>query len=144
MAVVHTHSPRVVPFSVTQAPLRPIYHNAAFLGAGVPVFEIREAGGTTDMLVRNRELGAALAKSLGDKSVALMRGHGDVVVAPSVQMATFRAYYTEVNARLQTQAVGLGGPVNFLTAEESVKADAVNFQILNRAWDLWKSKVPPR
>jgi len=92
-------------------------------------------------LVRNAALGKALAQTLADKPVALMRGHGSVAVGPSVQAATFRAYYTEVNARLQAQAIGLGGPVNYLTPEESAKADATNMQVLGRVWDLWKRKV---
>jgi HCOMODA/2-hydroxy-3-carboxy-muconic semialdehyde decarboxylase len=143
-AVIHTHSAGVIPFGVSTVALRPMYHNAAFLGAGVPVFDIRTAaGGPTDMLVRNSALGKALAETLADKPVALMRGHGDVVVGPTVQVATFRAYYTDVNARLEAQAIGLGGSgeINFLTPEESTKADATNLQILGRAWDLWKRRV---
>ena len=141
-AVVHTHSPGVIPFGISTVALRPVYHNAAFLGAGVPVFEIRAAaGGPTDMLIRDGALGRALAATLSDKPVALMRGHGDVVVGPDVRTAVFRAYYTDVNARLQAQALALGGPLTFLTPEESAKADAVNLQILPRAWDLWKRRV---
>ena len=80
-AIVHSHSPSIIPFGATGVPLRPIYHMSSFLGAGVPVFEIREAGGpATDMLIRTAELGAALARTLGQSAVALMRGHGDVVV----------------------------------------------------------------
>src|SRR3954469_9568951 len=140
-AVVHSHSPSVVPFAATGTPLRPLYHMSAFLGAGVPVFDIRAVAGDTDMLVRTAALGKALAQTLADKPVALMRGHGSVAVGPSVQAATFRAYYTEVNARLQAQAIGLGGPVTYLTPEESAKADATNMQVLGRVWDLWKRKV---
>ena len=77
------------------------------------------------MVVRNAELAKALAQTLGAKSVALMRGHGDVVVGPTVRVAVFRTYYTDVNARLQTQAIALGGPVNYLTPEEGENADAV-------------------
>ncbi len=80
-AIVHSHSPSIIPFGVTNVPLRPIYHMSSFLGAGVPIFEIREAGGpATDMLIRNPELGAALARRIGKSAVVLMRGHGDVVV----------------------------------------------------------------
>ena len=43
-AIVHSHSPSIIPFGVTSVPLRPIYHMSSFLGAGVPIFEIREAG----------------------------------------------------------------------------------------------------
>jgi hypothetical protein len=50
-AVVHNHSPSVIPFGVTTAPLRPLYHMSAFLGDGVPVFDIKRAAGeATDML----------------------------------------------------------------------------------------------
>src|SRR3984885_2797816 len=118
MAVGHPHSPGVIPFGVSQMTLRPMFHNAAFLGAGVPVWDIRKECGETDMLVRDPARGKSLAATLGDKPVVLMRGHGDVTVAPSVQMAVFRAYYTDVDAKLQSQAVGLGGDINFLTAGE--------------------------
>ena len=142
-AVVHSHSPAVIPFGVVGVALRPIFHLGGFLGAGVPVFEIRDAGGsTTDMLIRTPELGAALARTLGAAPVALMRGHGDVVVAPSLQEAVFRAVYTEVNARLEAEALQLGqGQVVFLNDEEAAKATATNAGVLVRAWDLWKAKA---
>lgn len=143
MSVVHTHSPGVIPFTVSQVPLRPMYHNPAFLGAGAPVWDIRHDFGTTDMLVRNKEIGKSLAVALGDKSVVLMRGHGDVTVGPAVKVAVFRAYYTDVNARLQAQAIALGGPVNYLTPEESVGADKVNLAVLDRVWTLWKMRIAP-
>jgi HCOMODA/2-hydroxy-3-carboxy-muconic semialdehyde decarboxylase len=123
---------------VSERPLRPLYHMSSFLYPGVPVFEIREAAGMTDMLIGSRELGAALAKTLGDKNVALMRGHGNVVVANTLPMAVFRAVYTEVNARLQMQAIALGGQINFLAPEEGEKAMRVLENIHLRAWDIWK------
>jgi ribulose-5-phosphate 4-epimerase/fuculose-1-phosphate aldolase len=143
MGVVHTHSPGVLPFTVTKVPLRPIFHNPSFLGAGVPVWDIRKEFGDTDMLVRNQAIGKSLAQALGVKPVLLMRGHGDVTVGPSVKMAVFRAYYTDVNAKLQMQAMALGGEVNYLTPEEAAKADTVNFAVNDRIWGLWKAKVAP-
>src|SRR5271154_748208 len=93
-AIVHSHSPAVIPFGVVGVALRPIFHLGGFLGVGVPVFEIRDAGGlATDMLIRNAALGAALAKTLGSAPAALMRGHGDGVVGRSVREAVFRAIY---------------------------------------------------
>lgn len=142
-AVVHTHSPGVVPFSVSRTPLKSLYHNAAFLGEGAGVWDIGKEFGATDMLVRNNAIGKSLAAALGDKSVVLMRGHGDVTVGPAVQAAVFRAYYTDVNARLQTQAMSLGSDVTYLSAEEAAKADGVNMVIMDRAWALWKQKVQP-
>src|SRR5450432_1915625 len=141
MSVVHTHSTGVIPFSVTKVPLRAMFHNAAFLAAGVPVWEIRKDFGETDMLVGDPSRGKSLAQTLSDKSVVLMRGHGDVAVGPSVRMAVFRAYYTDINARLQAQAIALGGDVNYLTPAEGAKADAVNLVVLARIWNLWKLRV---
>jgi ribulose-5-phosphate 4-epimerase/fuculose-1-phosphate aldolase len=143
MAAVHTHSPGVVPFTVSQVPLRPVYHNSAFLAAGAPVWDIRKDFGETDMLVRNAAIGKTLAQALGDKSVVLMRGHGDVTVGSAVKVAVFRAYYTDVNARLQAQAVALGGEPNYLTPGEGAKADATNLVVIDRIWNLWKLRVMP-
>jgi ribulose-5-phosphate 4-epimerase/fuculose-1-phosphate aldolase len=143
MAVVHAHSAGVIPFTVTQVPLRPMYHNTAFLAAGAPVWDIRKDFGETDMLVRDPALGKSLAERLGDKSVVLMRGHGDVTVGPNVKLAVFRAYYTEVNAKLQSQAIALGGEVNYLTPGEGAKADTVNSLVLDRIWNLWKLRIAP-
>jgi HCOMODA/2-hydroxy-3-carboxy-muconic semialdehyde decarboxylase len=143
MSVVHTHSPGVIPFTVSQVPLRPTYHNPAFLAAGAPVWDIRKDFGETNMLVGDPARGKSLAQMLGDKSVVLMRGHGDVTVGPAVKVAVFRAYYTDVNARLQSQAIALGGEINYLTPEEGAKADAVNLAVLDRVWNLWKIRVTP-
>ncbi len=141
MAVVHAHSPGVVPFSVSKTPLRPLFHNTAFLAAGVPVWDIAKDFGVTNMLVADNAKGKSLAATLGDKSVVLMRGHGDVTVGPNVRIAVFRAYYTDVNARLQAQAIGLGSEITYLSPEEGAKADQVNFAVLDRVWNLWKQKV---
>jgi ribulose-5-phosphate 4-epimerase/fuculose-1-phosphate aldolase len=143
MSVVHTHSPGVIPFSVTKVPLRAMFHNPSFLAGGVPVWDIRKDFGETDMLVSNPALGKSLAQTLGDKPVVLMRGHGDVTVGPSVKMAVFRAYYTDVNAKLQSQAIALGGEVNYLTPGEGEKADKINFIVLDRIWNLWKMRILP-
>ncbi len=140
-SVIHTHSPTVVPFGVSQVPMKAIQHVSGFLASGVPVFEIRKYAGMTNMLVSNNALGRALAETLGERPVALMRGHGDVVVGPSLQVAVYRAVYTELNARLQAQAIALGGPVTFLDKEEGEKADATIQQVAARPWELWKSRV---
>jgi ribulose-5-phosphate 4-epimerase/fuculose-1-phosphate aldolase len=142
-AIVHSHSPSVIPFGAAQVALKPIYHMSGFLGGGVPVFEIREtAGDGSDMLVRSPALGAALARSLGGAAVALMRGHGDVVVAESLKLAVYRAIYTEINARLAAEALRLGGgSVTFLTAAEAAAAAATNSTQVGRAWELWKRQA---
>lgn len=139
-AVVHNHSPALIPFGITPAPLRPVYHMGYFLAGGVPVFEIRDAGGMTDMLVSNPALGEALARTLGNRPVALMRGHGAVVVGASLRIAVFRSIYTEMNARLQVQAMALG-PVTYLGAEEARMAEGTIGSSLERPWELWKRRI---
>lgn len=140
-AVVHTHSPAVVPFSVSSVALKPIYHMSSFLHRGVPVFEIRDAAGMTDLLVRDPALGRALAQSLGDKPVALMRGHGNVTVGTSIPFAVYYAIYTEVNARLQLQAISLGGSINYVAPEEGKLYEPNIAGTINRPWELWKKKA---
>lgn len=140
-AVVHSHSPAVVPFGVSNMPLRPLYHMSGFPSEGVPLFEIRDAGGMTNLLVRNPELGRALARSLADKPVALMRGHGNVVVGSTLPLVVYRAVYTEVNARLQMQAIMLGGSITYLEPEEGRLAAANIAATIGRPRELWKRKA---
>ena len=142
MAVVHSHSHSVVPLGVTRAePLRSVCHMGGFLGVATPVFEIRDVRGPeTDLLVRDRELGQALAASLGHHAAVLMRGHGVTVVGTTLRQAVFRSVYTEVNARLQTQAMQIG-PVTYLTQEEAREAAATNDGQVDRAWNLWRKQV---
>jgi ribulose-5-phosphate 4-epimerase/fuculose-1-phosphate aldolase len=141
IAIVHSHSPAVIPFADTAVPLRPMNHIAGFLGAGVPVFEIRDtAGPATDMLIRNPSLGHALAASMGDHPVVLMRGHGSVAAAQSIRHVVFRAVYTEVDARMQADAMKLGTPV-FLSTEEAAAAAKTNDSLVDRPWELWKQRA---
>jgi ribulose-5-phosphate 4-epimerase/fuculose-1-phosphate aldolase len=140
MAVVHAHSPDVIPFTVSATQLKPVYHMAGFISDGLPTFDIRKASGhETDMLIRNSDLGRRLAQTLAKKPAALMRGHGAVIVAESLHVVVGRAYYLNMNARLQREAMALGGPVTYLTREEADLAGAQDG--FERAWDFWRSKV---
>ena len=94
--------------------------------------------------MRNPALGRALAQTLGPHPVALMRGHGAVVVGPDLPHAVFRSVYTEVNARLQAQAMTLGRPVKYLDAEEARRAEAALDGTLGRPWELWRRKAMAR
>jgi HCOMODA/2-hydroxy-3-carboxy-muconic semialdehyde decarboxylase len=142
-SVVHSHSPSVIPFGLVGVKIQVMFHNAAFLAAGVPVFDIRKRFGATDMLVGTCARGVALAEALGDKDVALMRAHGSVACGPTLQTAVFRAVYTEVNARIQHWTVALGGgtPIAALEEEEGRLADVPNQMAGLRAWDLWRAQV---
>jgi ribulose-5-phosphate 4-epimerase/fuculose-1-phosphate aldolase len=138
VSVVHSHSPAVVPFSVVSGTkLRPICHMCGFLGAATPVFEIRDvAGPGSDLLIRDSRLGAALAQSLGQSAAVLMRGHGSTVVGGTLRQAVFRAVYTEMGARLQSEAMRLG-PVTYLTEEEAEATARTNDAQIDRTWLLW-------
>lgn len=140
-AVVHSHSPSVIPFAASSVRLRPIFHMSGFLAGETRVFDIRAHFGCTDMLVRNRAQGAALAAQLGEAGVVLMRGHGFVACAKSVPLAVYRAYYTEQNASLQRQAIALGGSVTYLDTDEARLAAATNETVVRRPWELWKRQV---
>lgn len=139
MAVVHCHAPEVIPYSVSTVPLRPISHMAGFLGEETPIFDIRKTAGDTDMLIRNNQLGHALAEALGKHSVVLMRGHGAVIVAPSLHVVVGRAYYLSFNAKLQTTALLMGGKVTYLDSGEAGKSSAQDGY--ERAWSLWAARA---
>jgi HCOMODA/2-hydroxy-3-carboxy-muconic semialdehyde decarboxylase len=140
VAVVHHHSPSVIPFGVIGAALRPIYHMSGFLGAGVPVFDIRCDAGDTDMLISTPALGVAHACCLGDGAATLMRGHGATVVGGSLQQAVYRAVYMEMNARLQSDAMRLGDVTYLTQAEAQLAAETIDGQV-QRPWELWVREV---
>jgi HCOMODA/2-hydroxy-3-carboxy-muconic semialdehyde decarboxylase len=136
-SVVHSHAPSVIPFGVTGTPLRPVSHMAGFLLRAVPVFEIREAGGIeTDMLVKTGQLGAALAKTLGSAPVVLMRGHGFNAVGTSIKQAVSRAIYTDLNARILTEALRMG-TVTYLNGFEAAMIAETNDAAIGRSWEVW-------
>ena len=148
-SVVHSHMPSVLPFTDSTVPLRPMYHMAPFLLAGVPVWEIRTVPGQVGMLVDNNKAGASLAQTLGNRTVALMRGHGAVIVGVTVPDAVSNAIFLDVNARVQAQAIALGGKVTYLT-QADVEAGAVSPQppapigtpgYYPRSWGIWKQKA---
>ena len=143
MSVVHSHSASVVPFGLTRVKMQAMFHTGAFLAAGVPVFDINEKFGDTDMLVSDGPKGEALAQTLGPRHVALMRAHGSVACGPSLQVAVFRAVYTEVNARIQHWSLALaqGEPLSALNEREGVLADEINQGAGMRAWELWREQI---
>jgi ribulose-5-phosphate 4-epimerase/fuculose-1-phosphate aldolase len=143
MSVVHTHSHSVVPFSITpNATLKPIFHMAAFIGHGVPNWDIADAQRGTDLLVKTPFLGAHLAQCVGDKPAALLRGHGAVVVGETIARAVGRAIYLEMSAQMQIQAQLLAGPgTKLLTIHDDEVAASVPAQNYNRAWPMWRARA---
>ncbi len=141
-AVVHSHSAAVIPFGIAAGvELRPVFHMASFLRGPIPVWEIRDAvGPDNDMLVRDEATGDSLAHALGDGSAVLMRGHGSTAVGRDVREAVFRAVYTEINARLQAEALRLGS-VTPLSEREAERSAISNAGQIARAWELWSREA---
>jgi ribulose-5-phosphate 4-epimerase/fuculose-1-phosphate aldolase len=135
-AVVHSHSPTVIPFSVTGEPLKALSHIASFLVDEPPVWEIRDVGITQGLLVTNNEQGKSLADKLGSKPVALMRGHGNIVVAPDIRRAVHRALYTEINAQQLATALSFQRPITFIAPDE-----AQDPKRLDDSWEVWKHEA---
>jgi ribulose-5-phosphate 4-epimerase/fuculose-1-phosphate aldolase len=144
-AVVHTHSPTVIPFGVTGVPLKPITHTSVFLASGVPVFDTRDVPAAhNNLLVDSPAVGKALAEKLGQNAVVLMRGHGDTIVAGDIRTAVARAIYTEVDARLLLEAIALGKPITYISPEEAAalsRATGSESRGSNhgndRIWQMW-------
>jgi HCOMODA/2-hydroxy-3-carboxy-muconic semialdehyde decarboxylase len=141
IAVVHTHAPSLIAFGDTKVPLKPMYHRAAFIAFGIPVFEIREKAGMTDMLIRNMTLGHDLAEALGDHPAILMRGHGAAITAPTLQRVVARTIFLSLNATLQADAMRMGAPITYLDIEEARKIEAREGHGLARTWEGWKKKA---
>ena len=140
MSVVHCHTPSLLPFADTDVPMRAMYHMAAFVALGVPVFDIRKEAGMTDLLVGDTRLGRALARTLADKYAVLMRHHGAVVVANSIPNAVARAVYLDQNARIQLQTAAIGGHATYVDPAEA-KLRMADPNEYTRAWELWKLEV---
>jgi len=144
-AVVHSHSPAIVPLSISCAtPLRAVFHMAGFIGTAAPTFDIRDVHGDgSDLLIRDQHLGAAFAAHFGQHAIVLMRGHGSTVVGTSLQHAVFRAVYAEINAHYQTAAMHLGA-VRYLSAAECSACAQTHESQAERAWNLWKDEAVRR
>ena len=136
-AVVHHHSPSVIPFGVTATPLRPLLHMCASMGTDVPTWDSRTRFGDTNLLVTNMEMARDLAGALGPRPVALMRGHGAVVAGGSLREVVFNAVYLELNADLQMKSHALG-PITFLSEGEvqAILSTRASFTY-ERAWERW-------
>jgi HCOMODA/2-hydroxy-3-carboxy-muconic semialdehyde decarboxylase len=135
----------VVPFACAGCELKPMFHMSAFIGLGVPNWDIRDAQRGSDMLVKSPYLGEHLAQRLAGHPAVMMRGHGSTVVGENIQRAVGRTIYLEMNARMQFQAqmlAGGAGNVVFMDDEE-VKAN-VSWQNYERSWNLWKTRALER
>jgi len=136
-AVVHHHSPSVIPFGVTGAQLSPVMHMCAGIGTRIPTWDSRASFGDTNLLVTNMEMARELAAALGHRPVILMRGHGCVVAGTSLREVIFNSIYLQLNADLQMKASRLG-EITFLSDGEvaAVLRTRSSFTF-ERAWEFW-------
>ena len=141
-AVVHNHAQEVIPFTVTDVPLRPIGHTCAPIGLDIPVWDIQDSFGDTDMLVINMDQSRDLARRLGDARVALMRGHGSVASGATLRDVVNTAVYLQVNARQQIMAMQLGEPKYLTPVEVELAARRQSSPLaLDRAWEYWRARA---
>ena len=145
MAVVHAHAEDILPFGIANGtPLRPVVHSGSFIGAHVPVWDIADTFGDTNLLVANIEQGRDLAKCLGSNNVALMRGHGFAAAARSLIEVVRMSVYLPRNARALSSAKRLGGEIKYLTPGEIAernKGYSPYSPETWRAWEFWANKA---
>jgi ribulose-5-phosphate 4-epimerase/fuculose-1-phosphate aldolase len=144
-AVVHAHAEDILPFGIAQAtPLRPVIHSGSFIGANVPVWDIADRFGDTNLLVTNMEQGRDLAKCLGGNNVALMRGHGFASAGRSLIEVVRMSVYLPRNARALLRAKQLGGEIKYL-AQGEIDARNRGYSPYSaetwRAWEYWANKA---
>jgi HCOMODA/2-hydroxy-3-carboxy-muconic semialdehyde decarboxylase len=156
-AVVHAHTPSIIPYGITDVPLRPAFHIGAVVGGKVPTWDIADEFGATNMLVTNMDQGRSLARTLGSNRMALMRGHGCVCVGRNIQDVVRTGVYMDINARVATTAHLLSnGRVKYLSDEEIVMREtqgggpqgqrpqrdmAGAGERISREWEAWSAEV---
>lgn len=140
-AACHSHTPSILPFSVSTTPLQAVIHAGRFLGTEVPVWDLAvEFPGEWSPLVRNMEYGASLAASLGSGGIALMRGHGSVVVGHNVPEVVSRCISMDRNARVQAAAARLGEYIPLHSGECAPRASGPPATD-NRAWEYLRRRA---
>lgn len=144
MAVVHAHAEDVLPFTITQAPLRPVIHSGAFIGAHLPVWDIADRfGDRTNLLVTNMDQARDLARTLAKNNVALMRGHGFAAGARSLIDVVRMAVYLPRNARAQHKAMQIGDfkPLSQGEIESRLAGYRPDSPETQRAWRYWATRA---
>jgi ribulose-5-phosphate 4-epimerase/fuculose-1-phosphate aldolase len=143
MAICHNHAHELLPLAVTKTVMRPALHSAAVIGHQVPVWDIRDEFGDTNLLVASNEMGESLAKAVGKGRAALMRGHGSVIAGQSIPDTVFTAYYLRLNAEVLIKAMSMGKQITYLSAGEVDQSGELHSQPLSqkRAWEEWCSQA---
>ncbi|ASP23684.1 L-fuculose phosphate aldolase (plasmid) [Antarctobacter heliothermus] len=141
-AVTHHHARSILPFTMQSISLRPMFHMAAVIGKEVPTWESQDEFGDTNMLVDSMEMGHSLSRTLGQNTVALLRGHGCICVGPNVKAVCFVSMGLRDNAALIQQTMQLGA-VTYLTDGEIEKTGSMLLgdMALARTWDYWTARA---
>ena len=134
-----------LPFGIAQGTeLRPVIHSGSFIGTEVPVWDIAENFGDTNLLVTTMEQGRDLAKCLGGNNVALMRGHGFASAGRTLIEVVRMSVYLPRNARTLMRAKQLGGTIRYLS-EGEIDARNQGYSPYStetwRAWEYWANKA---
>jgi ribulose-5-phosphate 4-epimerase/fuculose-1-phosphate aldolase len=143
MAVCHNHAHELLPLAVTKTVMRPAIHSASVIGHQVPVWDIRDEFGDTNLLVTSNEMGDSLARAVGQGRAALMRGHGSVIAGKSIPDVVFTTYYLRLNADVLIKAMSTGKEITYLSAGEVDQSGELHTQPLSqgRAWEEWCSQA---
>jgi ribulose-5-phosphate 4-epimerase/fuculose-1-phosphate aldolase len=141
-AVAHHHTRSVLPFTVTDVPLKPLFHMGAVIGHEVRVWDSQPEFGDTNMLVDDLPKGHSLARTLANGRVVLLRGHGSVCAAASLPAVCFVSIYLKENADLLLKTLPFGLPKYLSPGEIDQTADMLLSPIpLSRAWDYWIARA---
>jgi L-fuculose-phosphate aldolase len=104
-AVVHTHAIYAVVFSSLGKPLQAVSNDGAFFANGLPVFSE-----TTELII-TPERGKAVARTLGTYGALILRNHGIVTAAASMEEAVWLALKLNQACHAQVLAEMAGGPI---------------------------------
>jgi L-ribulose-5-phosphate 4-epimerase len=135
MSVIHAHPTYSVAFSATGQTMQPISQPSVAFADGLPYFN------DSIDLIRSQELGAGVARDLGNCKAVLMRNHGVAVVGSTVDEATILTIMLENACQIQLAAAAGGGLGKVFTAEQVVKLHTditrpeqytINFEYLKR------------
>lgn len=139
-SVVHAHPRAVVAFTVSEVPFRMVSHPASIFYEGIPYFDAYDftpkGGG---MLIRTKEEGDRVAKTLGKSMAMWMRGHGYNVAGPSVPNAVRAAIELRDNVMILMDAQQFGKVWSM--SYEDAKYSASVLGTPERAWGAWVRRV---
>jgi HCOMODA/2-hydroxy-3-carboxy-muconic semialdehyde decarboxylase len=141
-AVAHHHARSVIPFTVTDLPLKPIFHMAAVIGPEVPKWDSRDEFGDTNMLVDDLDKGRSLARALGQGTAVILRGHGSACAAASLAAVCFVSVYLSENAKVVLETLWHGEPSYLSPGEVAMTGKMLLGEMpMARAWDYYKARA---